>query len=194
MIPTVATNPAPSPVPPHIAPTLAELFIAFATISLSGFGGVLAWSRRMMVDERKWLTPEQFNEAYALCAFLPGPNIVNFSVIFGSRFRGPAGAFVALFGLIGPPMVLVTCVGMLYALYGDLPALRRMLVGVSAAAAGLMMATSAKMAKPLLQNGAIIAPLIALATFVAIGILRWPLPAVLGVLLPLSLALGWVRR
>jgi chromate transporter len=191
---SVASSPAPSPVLPKVAPTLAELFIAFATISMSGFGGVLAWSRRMMVEERKWLTPEQFNEAYALCAFLPGPNIVNFSVIFGSRFRGPAGAVVALVGLIGPPMALVTFVGMLYAHYGDIPALRRMLVGVSAAAAGLMMATSAKMAKPLLHNGAIIAPLIALTTFVAIGILRWPLPAVLGVLLPVSIALGWVRR
>ena len=62
--------------------------MAFATISLSGFGGVLAWSRRMMVEERQWLTPEQFNETYALCAFLPGGNILNFSVIFGARFRG----------------------------------------------------------------------------------------------------------
>src|SRR5580698_8856818 len=83
-------NPPSSPAP-QIQPTLWELFAAFATISLSGFGGVLAWSRRMMVEERKWLTPEQFNEAYALCAFLPGPNIVNFSVIFGSRVRGPLG-------------------------------------------------------------------------------------------------------
>jgi chromate transporter len=101
---------------------------------------------------------------------------------------------VALIGLIGPPMALVTCIGALYAYYGDIPALRRMLVGVSAAAAGLMIATSAKMARPLLQNGAIIAPLIALVTFAGIGILRWPLPAVLGVVLPVSIALGWVRR
>jgi chromate transporter len=175
-------------------PSLMQLFVAFATISLSGFGGVLAWSRRMMVEERKWLTPEQFNEAYALCSFLPGPNIVNFSVIFGSRFRGPAGSVVALVGLLGPPMVLVTCIGALYAYYGDVPALRRMLIGVSAAAAGLMIATSAKMARPLLQDGAFIAPLVALATFAGIGILRWPLPAVLGVMLPISIALGWVRR
>jgi chromate transporter len=194
MTSSAATSSEPTPVPPQVSPTLAELFIAFATISMSGFGGVLAWSRRMMVEERKWLTSEQFNEAYALCSFLPGPNIVNFSVIFGSRFRGPAGAIVALVGLLGPPMVLVTIVAMLYAHYGEIAALRRMLVGVSAAAAGLMMATSAKMAKPLVHNGAIIAPLVALATFTAIGILRWPLLPVLGVVLPLSIALGWIRR
>jgi chromate transporter len=148
----------------------------------------------MMVEERGWLTPEQFNEAYALCAFLPGPNIVNLSVIFGSRVRGPAGGLVALVGLIGPPMVLVTFIGLLYAHFGEIAALRRMLIGVAAAAAGLMMTTAAKMAKPLLHNGAIIAPLMALTTFAAIGILRWPLPAVLGVLLPVSIALAWVRR
>jgi len=175
-------------------PTLRALFVAFAVISLSGFGGVLAWSRRMMVEERKWMTPEQFNEAYALCAFLPGPNIVNFSVIFGSRFRGPAGGLVALVGLIGPPMVLVTLVGLVYAHFGEIAALRRMLIGVAAAAAGLMMATAAKMARPLFDGGAVVAPLIALATFAGIGIMRWPLYVVLGVLLPLSIAIAWVRR
>src|SRR5579872_2202022 len=100
--PNAASPPvALAPAPPQ--PGLAELFVAFATISLSGFGGVLAWSRRMMVEQRRWLTAEQFNEAYALCAFLPGPNIVNFSVVFGSRFRGPLGGIVALCGLLGPP-------------------------------------------------------------------------------------------
>src|SRR5579863_5540895 len=88
-------------------PSLAELFVAFATISLSGFGGVLAWSRRMMVEERRWLTAEQFNETYALCAFLPGGNILNFSVILGARFRGALGSIAAAVGLMGPPLFLV---------------------------------------------------------------------------------------
>jgi chromate transporter len=174
-------------------PSLSELFIAYALISLYGFGGVLAWSRRMMVEERRWLTPEQFNEAYALCSFLPGPNIVNFSVIFGSRVRGPLGGLVALFGLLGPPMVLIIIIGALYAHYGDLPALRRALIGVTAAAAGLIMSTVAKMALPLFRNRAVGGPVIALATFGAIGIAQWPLPIVLVVVLPISLALAWVR-
>src|SRR5271154_600484 len=148
--------PPPAAAPQPVRPTLAELFIAFATISLSGFGGVLAWSRRIMIEDRRWLTPEQFNETYALCAFLPGPNIVNFSVIFGSRFRGPLGGLIALVGLLGPPMVIVTCFGIVYAHFGDVPALRRMLVGVAAAAAGLMMATVAKMARPLFRNRAVV--------------------------------------
>src|ERR1700751_2889614 len=156
------------------APAIAELFTAFAAISLSGFGGVLAWARRSMVERRRWFTAEQFNEAFALCAFLPGGNMVNFAVIFGSRMRGPLGAFAAVAGLLGPPMVLIIFVGALYAHYGDLPALRRMLTGVAAAAAGLMLATVAKMARPLFKgsfkNPAVIAPVIAVTTFAAIGI------------------------
>ena len=185
-------NPPSSPAP-QIQPTLWELFTAFATISLSGFGGVLAWSRRMMVEERKWLTPEQFNEAYALCAILPGGNILNFSVIFGSRFRGPAGALVAVAGLMGPPLLLIMFIGAIYAHYGDLPALRRMLTGVASAAAGLMMATVAKMMRPLFRNRAVIGPIIALTTFVAIGLLQWPLPLVLAVIIPVSIGIAWVR-
>jgi chromate transporter len=190
--------PASSPLSASVAaqqvrPSLSELFIAFATISLYGFGGVLAWSRRMMVEERHWLTAEQFNEAYALCAFLPGPNIVNLSVVFGSRFRGPAGGAVALAGLLGPPMILVIIIGALYAHYGDLPVLRHMLTGVASAAAGLMVATVAKMARPLFHNRAVIGPLIALSTFVAIGVMHWPLALVLAIILPISITLAWVR-
>jgi chromate transporter len=185
-----ATEPVAAAAPPR----LSELFIAYALISLYGFGGVLAWSRRMMVEERRWLTPEQFNEAYALCSFLPGPNIVNFSVIFGSRVRGPLGGLVALVGLLGPPMALIIVIGALSAHYGDLPALRRALIGVTAAAAGLIMSTVAKMALPLFRNRAVGGPVIALATFGAIGIAQWPLPIVLVVVLPISLALAWVRR
>lgn len=175
-------------------PTLAELFIAFATISLSGFGGVLAWSRRMMVEQRKWLTAEEFNETYALCAILPGGNVINFSVVFGARFRGARGAVAAIAGLMGPPLLLVLVIAGLYAHFGDLPLLRRALTGVAAAAAGLMIATVAKMARPLFRNRAVTAPLIALATFVTIGIVQWPLPLVLAVIVPLSIAAAMVRQ
>ena len=185
----------PAATAPQQPPTLTEIFVAFATISLSGFGGVLAWSRRMMVEERKWLTPEQFNETYAVCSFLPGGNILNFSVILGARFRGARGAAVAASGLMGPPLCLVLVIAGIYAHYGDLPALRRALTGVASAAAGLMIATVAKMAKPLFQNRdrAVSRPLIAIVTFVAIGVAQWPLPLVLAIIVPVSIALAWVR-
>ena len=185
---------SPPGAPPPASPTLLELFVAFALIALCGFGGVLAWSRRMLVDERKWMTADEFNDAYALCQFLPGPNVVNLSVVFGRRIRGTVGAAVALVGLLGPPFVIVTLIGLVYARFGEVAALQRMLMGVAAAAAGLVLGTCAKMARPLLRDRLGVAPLIALATFASVGVMRWPLAGALAVLIPLSIAISWVRR
>ena len=190
---TVSAPSSPSS-PSDPSPTLLELFIAFALIALCGFGGVLAWSRRMLVEERKWMTAEEFNDAYALCQFLPGPNVVNLSVVFGRRIRGLLGAAVASAGLLGPPFVIVSVIGFVYARFGEIAALQRMLIGVAAAAVGLVLGTCAKMALPLLRDRFGIAPLIVLATFASVGILRWPLPWALAVLVPLSIAIAWVRR
>jgi chromate transporter len=185
----------PAPELPSPSPTLLQVFIAFSVISLSGFGGVLYWSRRMMVEERKWLTAEEFNEAYALCNFLPGPNIVNFSVVFGRQIAGTAGALVALVGLLGPPFLIVIFFGVLYARYGTIEALQRMFIGVAAAAAGLTVSTTIKMLQPLLKERLGTPHLMVLLAFVGVGVLRWPLYWVLGVLMPVSIAIAWwVRR
>ena len=186
--------PAPPIAPAPTAPRLTDIFIAFALISLSGFGGVLYWSRRMMVEERKWMSAEEFNEAYALCNFLPGPNIVNFSVVFGRQVRGTSGALVALVGLLGPPFLLVTLFGLLYAIYGDIAALQRVLAGVAAAAAGLTISTSIKMAAPLFRERPGFGQAVAVAAFAAVGLLSWPIYWVLGALIPFSIALAWWKR
>src|SRR3981189_2167223 len=99
-------------------PGLIELFFAFAKMSLAGFGGVLVWARRGIVEQHKWMTADEFNETFALCHFLPGPNIVNLSMVFGSRFRGLAGGIAAFAGLLLAPMALMTILGALYARYG----------------------------------------------------------------------------
>ena len=158
--------PALAPRPAAPAPTLLQLFAAFATISLYGFGGVLAWTHRMLVEERRWLTADEFNELFSLAQFLPGPNIVNLSVVFGSRFRGAAGALVTFFGLVGPPVAIVTGLGVLYARYGEVETLRNILAGIAAAAAGLIIAVTAKMALPLFRGPIGPGPFVAAAGFV----------------------------
>src|SRR5690349_19518579 len=122
----------PAPGPPH-PPSPAGLFVAFAKMSLAGFGGVLVWARRGIVEQRRWMTAEEFNETFALCHFLPGPNIVNLSVVFGSRFGGILGGLAAFAGLIGPPMLIAMGLAALYARYGEIDALRRILSGISCA-------------------------------------------------------------
>jgi chromate transporter len=199
-VPARSSSSSPPPPPPPAspssaaAPTLLDLFVAFAVIALCGFGGVLAWSRRVLVEERKWMAAEEFNDAYALCQFLPGPNVVNLSVVFGRRIRGVPGAAVALAGLLGPPFVVVLLVGAAYQRFAESAAVQGMLIALAAAAAGLVLGTCAKMARPLLRDRLAIAPLIALATFASAGVMRWPLPWALAALVPISIALAWIRR
>src|SRR5580693_8421485 len=123
-----------SDLPTAPPPGLYALFVAFSKMSLAGFGGVLVFARRAIVDQHRWMTAEEFNETFALCHFLPGPNIVNFTMVFGSRFRGIAGGLAAFAGLVGPPVVIMTILGMLYQRFGEIEMLRRVLAGVGCAA------------------------------------------------------------
>jgi chromate transporter len=188
----------PAPDIPELAPStppgLIALFVAFAKMSLAGFGGVLVWARRGIVDQRRWMTANEFNETFALCHFLPGPNVVNLSVVFGSRFRGISGGLAAFAGLLGPPVVIVTILAALYARYGEIDALRRILAGVSCAAVGLLISALFRMMLPLIERRDLIGLVILAAVFVAIGLLRLPLPAVLLVAIPLSIAIAFFIR
>jgi chromate transporter len=178
---------------PVLPPTIFELFAAFFTMALHGFGRVLPWARRTIVEEKRWMTAEEFNDAFAVSQFLPGANVVNLAVIFGGRLHGAAGAAVALIGLLLPPVTIVLMLGALYERYGGIEALQRILTGIAAAAAGLLVAIVIKMGKPML-HALSPAPFVALAAFAAIGIMRWPLPLVLVVLAPVSTALAWWAR
>jgi chromate transporter len=180
-----------TPAPP---PGLFQLLLAFAKISLSGFGGVLVFARRAIVEKYRWMTADEFNETYALCHFLPGPNICNLAVVFGARIRGIPGSLAAFTGLLGPPVIIVTVLAMIYARYGEIPALQRTLAGVSCVAVGLVIGVAARMMGPLLKRRDPVALGFLVAVFVAIGLLRLPLPPVLLVAIPLSIAVSWAMR
>jgi chromate transporter len=175
-------------------PGLAELFVAFAKMSLAGFGGVLVFARRAIVEKHRWMTPDEFNETYALCHFLPGPNIVNLSVVFGARIRGVWGSVAAFSGLVGPPIVIVTILGMIYARYGAVPVLQRTLAGVSCAAVGLVFGVALRMISPLLKRREPVPIAFFVAIFMAIGIARLPLVPVLLTAIPLSIAATYAIR
>jgi len=188
-----AAAPAPD-LPTAAPPGLIALFFAFAKMSLAGFGGVLVWARRGIVEQHRWMTADEFNETFALCHFLPGPNIVNLTFVFGSRFRGLAGGMTAFAGLVGPPVVIVTVLAALYQRYGEIDALRRILAGVSCAAIGLLIATVLRMMLPLIKRRDLVGLVIMAVVFVAIGLLRLPLPAVLLVATPISIVITFVMR
>jgi chromate transporter len=189
--------PIPGPAPDTLtspSPSLIALFVAFAKMSLAGFGGVLVFARRAIVEQHHWMTAEEFNETFALCHFLPGPNIVNLSMVFGSRFRGFAGGLAAFAGLLGPPTVIMMVLATLYARFGDVDALRRILAGISCAAVGLLLSVVFRMMMPLVRKRDAVGLLFLLAVFAAIGVARLPLATVLLVAAPISLAVTIVMR
>ncbi len=158
-------------------PDLKALFLGFASVGLSGFGGVLPFARRMLVEERRWLDAEEFNALLGLCQFLPGPNVINLSVAVGARYRGVSGAVVSVLGLLGGPLLIVLALGMLYDRYGELPWVQGMLRGVAAAGCGLLVATAWRMGVAV-KGKRVFLPF-ALAVFVAVALLRWPMPVVM---------------
>lgn len=153
-------------------PDLRALFLGFSAVGLSGFGGVLPFARRMLVEERRWMTAEEFNAQLGLCQFLPGPNVVNLAVVVGKRYQGLAGAIVAPVGLLAGPFVIVLLLALLYDRYGSLAQAQAMLRGIAAVGCGLLFAMAWRMGMAIKDKPAFL-PFTVL-TVTAIAILRWP--------------------
>ena len=174
-----------------------EVLLAFLKLGVSCFGGPIAhigYFRTELVLRRRWITETAYADLIALCQFLPGPNVVNLSIAFGRRLHGWRGALVAIFGLMAAPVVIIITLGSLYLRFGQIGALRSMFAALAAAAGGLVVATAAQMAVPLIRKTPVTALPIIIAAFVLAGLLRWPLPAVMAVLAPIGLILAWRTR
>ena len=153
----------------------------------------MPWARRMLVEERRWLSDEEFSEMLSLCQVLPGPNIVNMAVCVGTRFRGARGAIAAFLGLLSAPFAIVLALAALFTQYGELSAISAAFRGISAAAAGLVVAMGLKMASSRRLRSAM--ALFALAAFVGIALFRLPLGLFLLGAAPASIAAAaWRRR
>jgi chromate transporter len=179
-----------APAPPSTRPpSLAELFAGFFLVGLCGFGGVLPWARRMVVEQRRWVSAAEFTDILGLCQFLPGGNIMNLTIALGARFHGPVGSVTAFLGLMAAPVGVVIALGVVYDRYADLPTVRNAFAGLAAAASALVLANALKIAAPLWGRPLGIA--LATLTFVAIAVLRLPLPPALPVLAAVSTLLLW---
>lgn len=177
---------------PSAGPSLGELFAGFFVAGLCGFGGVLPWARRMIVEQRKWLSPAAFSEMLGLCQFLPGGNVMNVAVALGARFQGIPGAVVCLVGLMAAPVAIVIGLGVVYDQYADYPPVHRAFVALSSAAAAFMLSNAWKIASPL--RGRWLAVCVTACTFMAIAVLRLPLGVALPVLAIGSSLLLWRFR
>jgi chromate transporter len=172
-------------------PTLLRLFLGFLSVGMYGFGGVLPWARRMIVEQNRWLTAAEFTDMLGLCQFLPGGNIMNVTIALGARFHGAVGSVVAFIGLMAAPVACVIGLGVVYDRYGQLPTVHHAFAGLAAAASAMVLANALKIAAPLRTRPVGIA--VALTTFVAIAVLRLPLPLVLPAVAAISTLLMWSR-
>lgn len=158
-------------------PGLRALFLGFSSVGLSGFGGVLPFARRMLVDERHWMTGEEFNTQLGLCQFLPGPNVINLAVVVGKRYQGLLGAIVAPLGLLAGPLAIVLLLALIYDRYGSLPLAQGMLRGIAAVGCGLLFATAWRMGSAIKDKPAFLP--FTILVVAAIAWLRWSMPVVM---------------
>ncbi len=172
--------------------------MAFTTLALQGFGGVIAVAQRELCERRRWLSTQDFVELLSAAQVLPGPNVCNLSLMIGDRFFGWRGALVALAGMITAPFILMLLIAWGVAHLDDSPMGHRMvhgaLTGIAAVAAGQIVGTVLKLAAPL-QNHVLgwpAAAILVTGAFAMMAWLHWPL---LWVLLGLgSVACLWCHH
>ncbi|MGX4641231.1 chromate transporter [Massilia sp. SYSU DXS3249] len=195
MSPTpIAPASAPGHPPPHPRPaSLLDLFVAFTLLALQGFGGVLAVVQRELVERKRWLTQEEFIEDWAVAQIMPGPNVVNISMMIGARYFGLRGALAALAGMLAIPLVVVLLLATLHAGFADNPQVAGALRGMAAVSSGLIAAAGLKLAGSLLRHPLPlpVSAAIALAAFGLVALMRLPLLYVVLGLGSLGCVLTW---
>lgn len=180
----------PPPLPPHPQPqSCADLFISFTLLALQGFGGVVAIVQRELVDRKRWLTQDEFLEDWAVAQVMPGPNVVNLSMMIGGRYFGLRGAMAALAGMLTVPLIIVIGLAVLHAQVGQHPGVAGAFRGMAAAAAGMFAASALRLSDALHRNPMPLAwcAAIALTVFALVALLRLPLLYVL----PAAGGLAW---
>ena len=155
----------------------ADLFWSFTWLALQGFGGVLAVVQRELVEKKRWMTNDEFVEDWAVAQIMPGPNMVNLSIMIGERYFGWRGAVAALAGMLTFPLILVLAVAVVYAQFASQPAVAGALRGMGAVAAGLIAGMGLKLSSTLRKHplGLVMCVVLVALTVIAMAVLRWPL-------------------
>lgn len=167
--------------------SLWDLFRTFSRLALHGFGGVLPWAQRVLVDERGWLTREEFVELLAFGQLMPGPNVCNLALMVGDRWFGWRGAAVAMAGMLLLPAVLVLSIALAHERFAQIPWVQRAVSAMAAVAAGLLLATAVRLAQGRQWRWLVFGA----AAFVGVALMRLPLAWVLAVLGPCAVGAGW---
>lgn len=163
------------PAATSVPPSSLQLFLVFAKIGLTSFGGgISGWLLREFVHRRGWLSEEEFLNGLALSQAFPGVNVSNMAIWIGYRLQGSAGAIAALAGIIVPPAFLIVAIATLFEGLRRFEATHLALTGAAAAAIGLSASMAIATTRRLPRRA--LPYLVMAATFGAVALLRWPLP------------------
>lgn len=172
--------------------SLLELFLVFSRLALHGFGGVLPWAQRVLVDERRWLSREDFVELLAFGQLMPGPNVCNLALMAGDRWFGWRGAVVALAGMLAFPAVIVLSIAVAYDRFAEIAWLQRAVSAMAAVAAGLLLATAVRLGQGFAGRWRWL--VFGAAAFAGIAVLRLPMAWVLVAVAPVAVGLAWIAE
>lgn len=175
--------------PPAFVPSRIALFLAFLQIGVSAFGGALPWGRRVLVEDRKWISEKDFVEVVTVCQAVPGPNMVNLAVFMGTRYHGIVGAFIAFAGIVGVPLAILLLLNAVYHTYAHLPMVKSGMSGMAAAATAYLLYMSLKMGGPFWRRplGIVLCAASAALAFFA----HWHMALVLLVCGAVGVTLSW---
>lgn len=175
--------------------SLGELFNTFSMLAIQGFGGVLAFIERELVDKKKWMTRTEFVEEWAIARTMPGPPALNLCIMVGAKHFGWRGALVSLAGMFMFPTMIILTLAIAYAHFGNHPQIVDALRGMGAVAAGMIGATGLKLLSALKTNplGVKVCAVLVILSFVGIAILHWRLLYVLIVLGGIGYVLAFLK-
>lgn len=162
-----------------MTPTIAESTRVFARIGLLSFGGPaaqIALMHKELVDDRPWLSEQQFLSALSFCMLLPGPEAMQLATYAGWRLHGVRGGLVAGSLFVIPGAIIVLFLAIFYALYGNVPMVEALFLGIKAAVVIIVIQALLKVAKRALKHPAAWA--ISGMSFVGIFLFSLPYPLI----------------
>jgi chromate transporter len=173
-----------------VAPSLGQASRIWLRIGLLSFGGPaaqIALMHREIVDRKRWLSEQQYMNALSFCMLLPGPEAMQLATYAGWRLHGTLGGLIAGLLFVLPGAVVIFTLALIYVLYGGLPVVNALFLGVKAAVIIIVIEALLRVARR-----ALLLPehwLIAGLAFVGIFFLALPFPLII----TLAAVFGFLR-
>jgi chromate transporter len=163
----------------HATPSLSEATRIWWRIGVLSFGGPaaqIALMHKEIVEDRSWLSEQQFLNALSFCMLLPGPEAMQLATYAGWRLHGTIGGLIAGFLFVLPGAAVIMALAILYSSYGNVPLVEALFYGIKAAVLVIVVEALLRVGKKALS--ARLHWIIAAAAFVGIFFLSFPYPLI----------------